>query len=148
MAAGPDGEESGPYDRGEMAKRKQKTKATRSLLVVEDEPNIVVSLRFLMERAGFEVRVAPDGEAALQAINAQHPDVVLLYVMLPKRDGYSVCRAIRERPECADIRIVMLTAKGRVEDREMGLAAGADEYVIKPFSTRDLVQTVLTLVEA
>ena len=130
-----------------MAKRKQKNKPPRSLLVVEDEPNIVVSLRFLMERAGFEVRVASDGEAALRAIEAQHPDVVLLDVMLPERDGYSVCRAIREQPDCADVRIVMLTAKGRAEDRDMGMAAGADEYVVKPFSTRDLVQTVMTLVE-
>lgn len=115
---------------------------TQSLLVVEDEPNIVLSLRVLMERAGFEVRVATDGEAALREVRRRPPDLMLLDVMLPERDGYSVCQVVRANPDWRDMRIVMLTAKGRDADREKGLEAGADAYVVKPFSTRDLVEQV------
>ncbi len=114
----------------------------QSLLVVEDEPNIVLSLRVLMERAGFEVRVAADGEAALREVQHRPPDLMLLDVMLPERDGYSVCQAVRANPDWQGVRIVMLTAKGREADREKGLEAGADAYVVKPFSTRDLVEQV------
>ncbi len=117
-----------------------------SMLVVEDEPNVVLSLRVLMERAGFDVRVAGDGTAALREVEQAPPDVMLLDVMLPERDGYDVCRTIRANPHWNGVRIVMLTAKGRDADRDRGLAAGADAYVTKPFSTRDLVDRVKTLV--
>ena len=117
-----------------------------SMLVVEDEPNVVLSLRVLMERAGFDVRVAGDGTAALREVERAPPDVMLLDVMLPERDGYDVCRTIRANPSWSGVRIVMLTAKGRDADRDQGLAAGADAYVTKPFSTRDLVDRVRTLV--
>ncbi len=114
----------------------------RSVLVVDDEPNIVLSLEFLMKQAGYEVRVARDGEAALQAIEDRAPDLVLLDVMLPKRDGYDVCQAIRADPRWAGVRILMLTARGREIEREKGLALGADEYITKPFSTREVVERV------
>ncbi len=114
----------------------------RSVLVVDDEPNIVLSLEFLMKQAGYEVRVARDGEAALQAIEDRAPDLVLLDVMLPKRDGYDVCQAIRADPRWAGVRILMLTARGREIEREKGLALGADEYIPKPFSTREVVERV------
>lgn len=117
-----------------------------SMLVVEDEPNVVLSLRVLMERAGFDVRVAGDGAAALREVERAPPDVMLLDVMLPERDGYDVCRTVRANPDWSGVRIVMLTAKGRDADRDRGLAAGADAYVTKPFSTRDLVDRVRTLV--
>lgn len=117
-----------------------------SLLVVEDEPNVVLSLRVLMERAGFDVRVAEDGIAALREVERAPPDIMLLDVMLPERDGYDVCRTIRANATWDNVRIVMLTAKGRDADREQGLAAGADAYVTKPFSTRDLVDQVKNLV--
>ncbi len=114
----------------------------RSVLIVDDEPNIVLSLEFLMKQAGFEVRVARDGEAALDAITERKPDLILLDVMMPKRDGYDVCQTIRTNPDWQDIRIIMLTAKGRQIEREKGLAMGADDYISKPFSTREVVERV------
>lgn len=113
-----------------------------SVLVVDDEPNIVLSLEFLIRQAGFEVRVARDGEAALQAMADHTPDLVLLDVMLPRRDGYDVCQAIRRNPDWKHVRIIMLTARGREIEKEKGLALGADEYITKPFSTREVVERV------
>lgn len=115
---------------------------TPSVLVVDDEPNIVLSLEFLLKQVGYDVRVARDGEQALDSIRQAKPGLVLLDVMMPKRDGYDVCQTIRANPEWADVRIIMLTAKGRDVEREKGLALGADEYVTKPFSTRDVVEKV------
>ena len=120
---------------------------SQSVLVVDDEPNIVMSLEFLMEQAGLEVRVAADGNAAIKALEAKVPDLVLLDVMMPKPDGYDLCRMIRANPEWQDIKIIMLTAKGRDVERERGMALGADDYVIKPFSTRELVERVKTMLE-
>ena len=113
-----------------------------SILVADDEPNIVLSLEFLLKQAGFHVRTVADGEAALTAIAEERPDLLLLDVMMPGRDGYSVCQEIRGNPAWRDIRIVMLTAKGREVQREKGLSLGADEYVTKPFSTRELVERI------
>ncbi len=115
---------------------------SRSVLVVDDEPNIVLSLEFIMKQAGFEVRVARDGDEALGAIEASPPDLVLLDVMMPKRDGYDVCQTIRANPAWKDIRIIMLTAKGRDIEREKGMALGADDYITKPFSTREVIARV------
>jgi DNA-binding response OmpR family regulator len=115
---------------------------TRSVLLVDDEPNIVLSLEFLMKQAGYDVRVARDGEAALKAVAESPPDLVLLDVMMPKRDGYDVCQTIRANPAWKSVRIIMLTAKGRDIEREKGLALGADDYITKPFSTREVVQRV------
>ncbi|MBC7908475.1 MAG: response regulator [Rhodospirillaceae bacterium] len=115
---------------------------TLSVLVVDDEPNIVLSLEFLLKQVGYDVRVARDGEQALDSIRQAKPGLVLLDVMMPKRDGYDVCQTIRANPDWADVRIIMLTAKGRDVEREKGLALGADEYVTKPFSTRDVVEKV------
>lgn len=113
-----------------------------SVLVVDDEPNIVLSLEFLMKQAGYEVFVARDGESALEAMKAHIPNVVLLDVMLPKRDGYDVCQTIRNNPDWHDVCILMLTAKGRDVEKEKGLAMGADDYITKPFSTREVVEKV------
>ncbi|MEE8534948.1 MAG: response regulator [Kiloniellales bacterium] len=115
---------------------------TQSILVVDDEPNIVMSLEFLIKQAGYEVRVARDGEAALQAIEEQPPDLVLLDVMMPKRDGFDVCETIRANPAWKDIPIIMLTAKGRDVEREKGLALGADAYITKPISTREAMERI------
>lgn len=114
----------------------------KSILVVEDEPNIVLSLQFLMKKAGFEVRVANDGEEALSLVQDRAPDLILLDVMIPKRDGFDVCQTIRANPEWQDVYIILLTAKGREVDREKGIALGANDYVTKPFSTRDLTEKV------
>ncbi len=115
---------------------------TRTVLLVDDEPNIILSLEFLIEQAGYEARVARDGEAALKSIEERKPDLVLLDVMLPKRDGFDVCERIRANPAWDDIRIVMLTAKGRDSEREKGLALGADAYITKPFSTREAMEQI------
>jgi DNA-binding response OmpR family regulator len=117
----------------------------RSVLVVDDEPNIVLSLKFLMNELGCDVRIANDGEAALRAITEAAPNLILLDVMMPKRDGFSVCRAIRSNAEWQDIKIILLTAKGREKEREKGLALGADDYITKPFSTHKMVEKVSAL---
>lgn len=115
------------------------------ILVVDDEPNIVLSLEFLMKQAGFQVRTASDGEAALAAIAAEPPDLMLLDVMMPRKNGYEVCQAVRANPEWKGIRIIMLTAKGREVEREKGMALGADDYITKPFSTQEVVDRVREL---
>ncbi|MEE9210238.1 MAG: response regulator [Kiloniellales bacterium] len=114
----------------------------RTVLVVEDEPNIVESLSFLMKKAGFVVRVARDGDSAMRTIESEIPDLILLDIMMPRRDGYEVCRAIRANPDWQDVRIIMLSAKGREIDRRKGLELGADDYITKPFSTREIVARV------
>ncbi len=113
-----------------------------SVLVVDDEPNIALSLEYLMKQQGFEVRVARDGESALDALGERAPDVMLLDIMLPKRDGYDVCQTVRANPAWRHVRIIMLTARGRAIEREKGLAMGADDYITKPFSTRDVIDRV------
>ena len=115
------------------------------ILIADDEPNIVVSLEFLMKREGFEVQVATDGEAAMLAVAEQVPDLILLDIMLPKRDGFEVCQRIRANPQWQAVKVVMLTAKGRDTEVSKGLALGADAYVTKPFSTKDLVAKVREL---
>jgi DNA-binding response OmpR family regulator len=115
---------------------------TKKVLVVDDEPNIVMSLRFLMEREGYQVEVAPTGEAALGALGREPADLVLLDVMMPDVDGFEVCQRIRTNRAWSATKVIMLTAKGREVEREKGLALGADAYVTKPFSTRDLVVRV------
>jgi len=115
---------------------------THSVLVVEDEPNIVMSLEFLMKKAGYAVRVARDGDAAVRALEEAPPDLMLLDVMMPGRGGFDICQMVRSNPDWAHIRIIMLTAKGREVEREKGMALGADDYITKPFSTRDVVERV------
>jgi DNA-binding response OmpR family regulator len=114
----------------------------KKILVADDEPNIVAALEFLLQRNGFEVKVARNGEEALHLVESDQPDLVLLDVMMPLRSGYEVCRRIRERPDWSRIKIVMLSAKGRDAEVNKGMAAGADLYITKPFSTRDLVDKV------
>lgn len=113
-----------------------------SVLVVDDEPNIALSLEYLMKGQGFDVRVARDGEAALDALRERTPHVMLLDVMMPKRDGYEVCQMVRATPEWNGVRIIMLTARGRAIEQEKGLALGADDYITKPFSTREVIERV------
>ncbi len=113
-----------------------------SVLVVDDEPNIVVSLEFLMKQAGYDVRVARNGDEALKAVAERAPDLILLDVMMPKRNGFDVCQTLRADPRWKDVRIIMLTAKGRDVEREKGLALGADDYITKPFSTREVMERV------
>ncbi len=118
---------------------------THKILIVDDEPNIVLSLEFLMEQSGFEVAVARDGDEALAQMASFRPDLVLLDIMLPKKNGYEVCQKIRATPDWAGVRVLMLSAKGRELEVSKGLALGADGYVTKPFSTRDLIAQVRRL---
>lgn len=117
---------------------------TNKVLIVDDEPNIVISLQFLMKQGGFETSVARDGDEALLEVERFRPDLVLLDVMMPRRDGYEVCQQLRSTG-WSDLKIVMLTAKGREAEATKGLALGADAYVTKPFSTSELVDTVSRL---
>ena len=115
------------------------------VLIADDEPNIVISLEFLMKREGYEVSIARDGQQALEAIRRLRPDLVLLDVMMPLRSGLEVLQAVRADEAVADTRILMLTAKGRETDIAKGLALGADAYMTKPFSTRELAERVRRL---
>lgn len=120
----------------------------KTILIVDDEQNIVISLEFLMKRAGFEVAVSNDGEAALLKIAELRPDLVLLDAMMPRKSGFEVCQEIRAHPEWQAIKVIMLTAKGRETEMAKGMALGADAYVTKPFSTMDLVAKVKQMLEA
>lgn len=111
----------------------------KRILIADDESNIVISLEYLMKREGFDVDVAVDGEAALDAMAAHVPDLILLDVMLPKKDGFEVCQQIRTNPAWQSVKIIMLTAKGRDTQIAKGLALGADSYMTKPFSIKDLM---------
>lgn len=114
----------------------------RKILIVDDEPNIVISLEFLMKKEGFEIAVANDGDEALAKVASFSPDLILLDVMMPKKSGFEVLETLRADPAQAALRIIMLTAKGRDTEVAKGLAIGADAYVTKPFSTKDLVLKV------
>jgi DNA-binding response OmpR family regulator len=114
----------------------------KKILIVDDEPNIVTSLEFLMKREGFDVSVATDGEAAIGRLAEFLPDLVLLDVMMPKKSGFEVCQHIRGDANLAGTKVIMLTAKGRDTEVAKGLALGADAYVTKPFSTKELVVKV------
>jgi DNA-binding response OmpR family regulator len=115
---------------------------SQKILIADDEPNIVISLEYLMKREGYTVLVARDGQDALDTIARERPDLVLLDVMMPKKSGFEVCQAVRASEELQATKILMLTAKGRDTDLAKGLALGADAYMTKPFSTRELVQKV------
>jgi DNA-binding response OmpR family regulator len=121
---------------------------TKKILVADDEPNIVTALEFLLQSNGFEVQVARNGDEALDLIESGQPDLVLLDVMMPLKSGYEVCKRIRERPDWSHIKVVMLSAKGRDAEVARGLDVGADLYITKPFSTRDLVGKIKGLLGA
>ena len=117
-------------------------------LIVEDEESILLSLEFLLKQEGYSVATAQDGAAALQAAAVQAPDLVLLDVMLPHIDGFEVCRQMRANPLLKNTRIMMVTARGRDSEVEHGLALGADAFLTKPFSTRELMEKIRTLLAA
>ncbi len=118
---------------------------TKKVLIVDDEPNIVASLEFLMEQAGYEVRCAADGCDALAQVESFAPDLMLLDVMMPGKNGYEVCHALKSDPARRHVRVIMLSAKGRDVEVAKGLELGADGYITKPFSTRELATRVREL---
>jgi DNA-binding response OmpR family regulator len=119
----------------------------KEILIVDDEPGVVVPIQFLMEQQGYRVMTAERGEDALDLIYQYKPDLVLLDIMLPGIDGYEVCEIIRLNPDFRDVKIIFLTAKGRESEIAKGLALGADAYISKPFSNTTLVARVKELLE-
>ena len=115
---------------------------THKILIADDEPNIVVSLEYLMKRAGYTVLVARDGQEAIDTIRRERPALVLLDVMMPKKSGHEVCAELRADDSLREVRVLMLSAKGRDTDVDKGLGGGADAYMTKPFSTRELAAKV------
>jgi len=119
----------------------------KEILIVDDEPSIVVPIQFLMEQQGYSVLVAENGEDALDLIYKYKPDLILLDIMLPRIDGYEVCEIVRLNPEYRGIKIIFLTAKGREVEIAKGLALGADAYITEPYSNAELVAKVKELLE-
>jgi len=115
---------------------------TTKILIADDEPNILISLEYLMRREGYDVHVARDGQEALDIVRRERPRLLLLDVMMPKKSGFEVCQELRADDSVKDTLVLMLTAKGRDTDIARGLAMGADGYMTKPFSTKELVQKV------
>jgi DNA-binding response OmpR family regulator len=118
------------------------------ILIADDEPNILISLEYLMKREGYTVSVARNGAEALDTLRRERPTLVLLDVMMPTKTGFEVCQEVRADDELKNTLILMLTAKGRDTDVAKGLALGADDYITKPFSTKELVQKVRDLLAA
>lgn len=118
---------------------------THKILIVDDEPNILMSLEFLLKKEGFQIDTAADGDAALDKVRSFSPDLVLLDVMMPKKSGFEVCEILRADAAYAQLKIIMLTAKGRDTEQTKGLALGADAYMLKPFSTKDLIVKIRDL---
>jgi two-component system, OmpR family, alkaline phosphatase synthesis response regulator PhoP len=127
---------------GEQARSGEEKAMARTVLVADDEPSILLSLQFLLNKAGYEVRVARDGQEAIDSVRQVTPDLIILDAMMPAVSGYDVCEYLRSVPDFHDIPVIMLTAKGRDIDRQKGMALGATDYITKPFSTRDLVEMV------
>jgi DNA-binding response OmpR family regulator len=117
------------------------------ILAVDDEPNILLSIEFILEMEGYEVHTAHDGDEALEVAGRIRPDVILLDINMPRKDGYEVCRILREQADMAGAKVIMLTAKGQTLERKKGLEVGADEYVTKPFSAEDLLQKIRACIE-
>ena len=117
-------------------------KPAARVLIVDDEPNVLLSLQFLMKNAGYDVRTARDGEEALAEIAREKPDILLLDVMMPKLDGFTVCQRLRADPATKVLPVIMLTARSRDVEREKGLSLGANDYITKPFSTTHLLESV------
>ncbi|MCG8486251.1 MAG: response regulator [Chromatiales bacterium] len=115
---------------------------SKKILIVDDEPNIVFSVEFLMRRSGYEVVTAADGEQAMQKLSDEMPDLMILDVMMPRKNGFEVCAEVRADQRMADLPILMLSAKGRDAEVKKGLSLGADAYITKPFSTHELVEKV------
>jgi len=118
------------------------------ILAVDDEPNILMSIEFILDMEGYEVHTARDGDDALEAAERVRPDLILLDINMPRKDGYEVCRILRKREHMAGTKVIMLTAKGQTLERKKGLEVGADEYVTKPFSADELLSAIRTCLDS
>ena len=119
----------------------------KKVLIVDDEPNILMSLDFLMRKEGYEVFIARDGAEAIKIIDDNNPDVIVLDIMMPTVDGYEVCQYVKNNHQKSHIKVIFLSAKSKKEDIEKGYEMGADSYMTKPFSTRDLMKEVKRIKE-
>ncbi len=118
------------------------------ILAVDDEPNILMSIEFILDMEGYEVHTARDGDDALDAAERVRPDLILLDINMPRKDGYEVCRILRKREHMAGTKVIMLTAKGQALEKKKGLEVGADEYVTKPFSADELLSAIRTCLDS
>jgi len=125
----------------------QQAESRGPILLIDDEPFILRSLSYLLTREGFEVETAGNGKEGLELVRRLHPWVVFLDIMMPLMNGYEVCEQIKQDPMLADIHVIMLSAKGQQIDRERGMLGGADEYMTKPFSPREVVQRIRFLLD-
>jgi DNA-binding response OmpR family regulator len=114
----------------------------KKILAVDDEPNILLSIEFILEQEGYDVHTACDGEEAMEMAEKVEPDLVLLDIAMPKKDGYEVCTLLRKHEKLASVKVIMLTAKGQSLDKKKGLDVGADAYLTKPFGADELLQTI------
>jgi DNA-binding response OmpR family regulator len=128
-------------------KMKRKKKHTGKILLVDDEPNILIAIDFLLKQAGYTVEKAQDGQKALDKLASFHPDVIILDVMMPELDGFETASRIRQIEELDDVKIIFLTAKGTPADRQTGYSVGGEIYITKPFDNDDLVNTIHELIE-
>lgn len=128
-------------------KKQHTDKQTRSVLIVDDEPNILLSLEFLMKKNGFNVFIGRDGKEALSTIENEAIDLVILDIMMPEVDGLEVCKRIRKNDDHHHMKVIFLSAKIKKEEIQAGYDAGADLYITKPFSTRKIVEEVKNLLE-
>ena len=119
----------------------------KKILIVDDEPNIVMSLEYLFKKENFEVFIARDGEEAIEIVENNVLDIILLDIMMPKVDGYKVLKHLKESTAFKNIKVIFLTAKNKSKDIELGLKLGADKYITKPFSTKNLVKEVKQLIK-
>ncbi len=119
--------------------------ANKNILIVDDDANVVRSLTFVLNKAGYSTEVARDGEEAMDKIRKLKPGLMFLDIMMPKKNGYEVCQEVKEDPDLNDIYTIMLTAKGQEADKEKGLALGANEFITKPFSPLEIVERVKEL---
>jgi DNA-binding response OmpR family regulator len=116
--------------------------SSKTILIVDDDPSILLSLDFLMKKAGYTVLVARDGDEALQLVSDNLPDAILLDIMMPGVDGYEVCKTVKSNPKWSHAKIIMLSAKSRDADIAKARELGADQYITKPFSTKNLLSEV------
>ena len=116
--------------------------SNKRILVADDEPNLVRSLTFILQKEGYATASAANGEEALEKIKQSKPDLVFLDVMMPQKNGYEVCKEVKQEPDLRSIYIIILTAKGQEADREQGAGCGADEFITKPFGLQEIVARV------
>ena len=119
----------------------------KKILIVDDEPNIVMSLEYIFKKENFEVFIARDGAEAIEIVDANLPDIILLDIMMPNVDGYQVLKYLKSNKKLNKIKVIFLSAKNKVSDIELGLKLGADKYISKPFSTKKLVKEVMELLK-